>query len=184
MRSEKFLAQVTRLFYEHDRDKSGYLDYAEVRALIETLHLKMARAGFAVPRPNADTFQRKILTIDANRDNWVSMKELVPFVQDWFIELAIFKETLAKQPAWLKDDPLSDDEAPTVHILNDWKFSLRGGDLRRIKLHVNSEAFRQQAHALFVQFDKDRSGWLSHTEAKPIASKVADVLRREGLDVP
>ena len=188
VQSEKFIAQVTKMFYKHDRDNSGYLDFEECKELMEDLNKKMAKAGHAIPNPNAETYHRRMLTVDSNNDGWINLKELVPFVQDWFIELAIFKEKEARKPpppAWAKDDPLSsDDDEPSPKVKDDWKYSLKGADLKKISAHVDSDQFKSHALSMFRSFDDDNNGYLDENECKPIAKTMTDHLRKEGMDIP
>ena len=37
VQSEKFIAEVTKLFYQSDKDKSGYLDFEEVKECVSHL---------------------------------------------------------------------------------------------------------------------------------------------------
>ena len=68
------------MFYRFDLDRSGYLDFEECKELMEDLHKKMAKAGHAIPNPNAETYTRRMHTIDSDKSGWITLKELIPFV--------------------------------------------------------------------------------------------------------
>ena len=78
----------------------------------------------------------------------------------------------------------SDDDEPTPKVKNDWKFSMKGTDLKKIQVHVNSDEFRDHAYQMFRSFDSDGNGFLDEHECRPIAKTMTDHLRKEGMDIP
>ena len=155
-----------------DKNKNGYLEYDEVVEVLKGFVQYLADSGYKMPNPNEETYWRCVLTIDSNRDNWVSLQEFTPFVQDFIINVSIFKIADGRTKQESNKPTPSKVPAPP----QEWQFACKDTDLKKIKAHVNSTPFMHTAWKLFDDYDSDANGWLDHEECQPIASKVIHYL--------
>ena len=180
VQSEVFLSQVGRMFTQADKDKSGFLDYEEIKKVLQGFVKYMADSGYRIPNPNEETYRRVVMTIDSNNDNYVSLEEFTPFVQDFIINIVIFKALEGRKVGASPESSPSKVPPPP----QEWHFACKEKDLEKIKAHVNSNQFMHTARKLFDDYDSDSNGWLDQEECKPIASKVIHYMQEKGMNVP
>ena len=87
------------MFAHYDKDRSEYLDKREAKALMKDCHDILSAVEIHTEPLTDEMLDRAFALTDKNNDNRITYDELLPCVQDFFVELVIFR---SKNPNKLK----------------------------------------------------------------------------------
>ena len=87
------------MFAYYDKDRSEYLDKKEAKALMKDCHEILTAVDIQIEPLSDEMVDRAFILTDKDNDNRITYDELLPCVQDFFVELVIFR---SKNPNKLK----------------------------------------------------------------------------------